>query len=79
MIKSFQKDRLNVEIYDSVDEMGKASAIKAAGLLNKAIVEKGEANLILATGASQFSFYKHLQKQKIDWQKITVFHLDEYK
>ena len=79
MIKSFQKDKLKVEIYDSVDLMAKASALKAAGLLNKAIAEKGEANLILATGASQFSFYKHFQGQQIDWGKITVFHLDEYK
>ena len=78
-MKTLQKDKLKIEVYENVDEMGKAAAISVAGLLQKAISEKGFANLILATGASQFSFLEHLQMQEIDWEKLTVFHLDEYK
>ncbi len=78
-ITKFQKDKLKIEVYENVDEIGKAAAISVAGLLQKSISEKGFANLILATGASQFSFLEHLQNQEIDWKKITVFHLDEYK
>lgn len=74
----FQKDNLKVKILENPDEVGKAAAIAVAERLNKAITEKGSANLILATGASQFQFLEHLQKQAIDWRKITVFHLDEY-
>ncbi|MCF6332836.1 MAG: glucosamine-6-phosphate deaminase [Draconibacterium sp.] len=75
----FSKDKLKVKTFETVNEMGKQAAISVAQKLNESINEKGFANLILATGASQFSFLEHLQKQKIDWQKITVFHLDEYK
>ena len=78
-MKKFQKDNLKVEVYDTVDEMGNAAAESVAKILNDAIAKKNNANLILATGASQFSFLENLQKQRIDWKKITVFHLDEYK
>ena len=75
----FKKDNLNIKIFATKDEMGKAAADAVAKKLNDAISEKGFSNLILATGASQFQFLEHLQKQVIDWKKITVFHLDEYK
>lgn len=73
------KEHLDVKIFATKDEMGKAAAISVAKKLNAAVAEKGFANLILATGASQFQFLEHLQQQAIDWKKITVFHLDEYK
>lgn len=79
MIREFQKENLEVKIFESKDKLGEASAISVAEKLTQAIAEKGKANLILATGASQFQFLEHLQKQEIDWKKITVFHLDEYK
>jgi len=75
----FKKDKLEVKVFENKDELGKASAIEVARKLGKAIAEKGFANLILATGASQFQLLEHLQQQEIDWKKITVFHLDEYK
>jgi glucosamine-6-phosphate deaminase len=74
-----KKDHLNVRIFSNKDEMGKAAAVSVAKKLKEAVAEKGFANLILATGASQFQFLEHLQQQSIDWKKITVFHLDEYK
>jgi glucosamine-6-phosphate deaminase len=77
-MKKLQKEKLKIEVYNNGEELGKAAAISVANKLNDAISEKGFANLILATGASQFQFLEHLQKQKIDWKRITVFHLDEY-
>ncbi len=77
--KSFQKDNLKVKVYNETDEMGLAAAVFVADKLKAAIAEKGSANLILATGASQFAFIKNFQKQDVEWGKITVFHLDEYK
>jgi glucosamine-6-phosphate deaminase len=74
----FKKDKLTVKIFPGKNEMGKAAANSVAERLNAAIAEKDFANLILATGASQFQFLEHLQQQAIDWKKITVFHLDEY-
>lgn len=78
-MKEISKENLNVKIFATKDEMGKVAATTVAQKLNAAIAEKGFANLILATGASQFQFLEHLQQQAIDWKKITVFHLDEYK
>ena len=58
--------------------MGEAAAGFVSQHLHEAIQKNGAANLILATGTSQFSFLEALKKKDIDWEKITVFHLDEY-
>ena len=78
-MKQLQKENLKIEVHETVNKMGLAAAKSVAEILDNSISEKGFANLILATGASQFSFLENLQKQNIDWKKITVFHLDEYK
>jgi glucosamine-6-phosphate deaminase len=78
LIKSFYKGNLRVEIFDKKEDMGQASAIFVAHKLNEAIGKKGFGNLILGTGASQFPFLEVFLKQKIDWGKINLFHLDEY-
>lgn len=79
MTKSFTIDKLQVTVYGDPTEMGEAAADFVESKLDEAIRQRGEANLILATGASQFSFLKALQGKVIDWKRITVFHLDEYK
>lgn len=58
--------------------LGKVAAEKGAELIRKAILEKGKANVILATGASQFEMLTELLKEDIDWSVVTGFHLDEY-
>lgn len=79
MIKSYTIDQLQVAVYGNANEMGEAAADLVKNKLDEAIRQRGGANLILATGASQFSFLKALQQKVLDWKKITVFHLDEYK
>jgi glucosamine-6-phosphate deaminase len=76
--KSFNKDNLQVKIYNEEKEMGNAAADFVVQHLQLAIQEKGTANLILATGASQFAFLDALKQKQLDWKKVTVFHLDEY-
>jgi glucosamine-6-phosphate deaminase len=71
-------DNLKVSVYENIDKMGEAAADFAAAKINAAIVQKGQANIILATGASQFSFLKALKQKDIDWSQVVVFHLDEY-
>lgn len=59
--------------------MGAAAAAAAAQAIKKAIEEHGRANIILATGASQFEMLKNLVEAKtVDFSKVTMFHLDEY-
>lgn len=78
-IQSFRKDSLQVRIFTEEAAMGTAAADFVAGHLRSVIESKGSANLILATGTSQFSFLEALKQQDLDWKNITVFHLDEYK
>jgi glucosamine-6-phosphate deaminase len=77
-IKNFKIDDLQVKVYGEEKEMGAAAAEFVAVKIAAAIAEKGSANLILATGTSQFSFLEALKEKEIEWSKITVFHLDEY-
>ena len=50
-----------------------------AQFIRDAIAARGEANIIVATGASQFEMLAELVKQPdIAWNKVTAFHLDEY-
>lgn len=66
-------------IYATKDEMGAAAANTAAEAIKHAIREKGQANIILATGESQFQMLEHLVASKgVDWFKVVMFHLDEY-
>ncbi|MGI8638217.1 MAG: glucosamine-6-phosphate deaminase [Segetibacter sp.] len=60
-------------------ELGKSAGKAAAGLIMDAIEQNGFANIILATGASQFETLKQLiSEREIDWSKVVMFHLDEY-
>lgn len=58
--------------------LGLAAGTDAAVLIRAAIKEKGAANIILATGTSQFATLQQLIKEDIDWNKVNMFHLDEY-
>jgi glucosamine-6-phosphate deaminase len=66
-------------IYKTKQEMGSAAAAHAAEAIKQAIEEKGQANIILATGTSQFETLMSLVNTRgIDFSKVTMFHLDEY-
>jgi len=69
---------MEIVISNSKSELGKKATITGAGLIRKAIQTNGAANIIVATGASQFEMLNELIKQEIDWSKVTAFHLDEY-
>ena len=58
--------------------MGNLLARQAKDSIKKVISKKGHANIILATGASQFTLLENLVKADIDWSVVTMFHLDEY-
>ena len=60
-------------------ESGQKAAAQGAALIKKTIAAKGTANIILATGASQFEMLEALTAtEAIDWSAVTLFHLDEY-
>ncbi len=65
-------------ISKSREVLGKEAAVKGADLIREAIKLKGEATIIVATGASQFDMLRVLVKEDLDWSVVTAFHLDEY-
>ena len=69
---------MQIEIYNTAQESGKAAAKHATQLLRKTIEVNGAANIILATGTSQFEILNQLISEDIDWSKVIMFHLDEY-
>ncbi len=60
-------------------ELGPAAAKVGAALLRQALSANGTANIIVATGSSQFEMLAALAKEAdIRWDRVTAFHLDEY-
>lgn len=69
---------MELKIYENSKELGAHAADFIAEKLNNAIREKGTARIILSTGASQFDMFKCLVKKQVAWEKVIMFHLDEY-
>lgn len=69
---------MHLTVSQNPDELGKAAAKKAGEVLNKAIEKNGKARIVFSTGASQNETLAYLLREKVDWRKVEVFHLDEY-
>ncbi len=70
---------MEIHVMQDHYELGKAAGKKAAQIIRDSIDLRGVANIILATGISQFETLKQLISEKnIDWGKVVMFHLDEY-
>ena len=70
---------MKVDISPSKQELGRRAATAGAAAIRAAIAARGAANVIVATGASQFEMLAELVAAKdIDWSKVVFFHLDEY-
>ena len=69
---------MQIQICNDSQHAGIESGKKGAQIIRDAISEKGYANIILATGTSQFETLKQLVAEEIDWSKVSLFHLDEY-
>ena len=59
---------MEIIIANDVKELGQAAGHSAADLIRQAIAENGSANIILATGTSQFETLNQLISEPgIDW------------
>ena len=71
--------KFNIDRSENARELGQKSGDRAAEIIKKAIAENGQANIILATGTSQFeTLQRLLTHDDIDWSNVVMFHLDEY-
>src|SRR5882757_1561271 len=74
----FEFEALTVHV-DDVDEIARDAAIEAADAIRAAIADRGEANVMLATGNSQLTFLVELiQIPDVEWERVRAFHMDEY-
>jgi glucosamine-6-phosphate deaminase len=70
---------MQVGIYESNAAAGWAAAGDLGRILRHAIAERGEAAIIVATGNSQLTFMEALRAEPdIAWDRISIFHMDEY-
>ena len=69
---------MDIQVFRTKEETGAAAGALTAERINAALAERGAANIILATGASQFEMFAALTTLAVDFSKVTAFHLDEY-
>ena len=75
----FKKDKLDVKIYKTRDEMGKAASEDIAVAIKALLSQKEEINMIFAAAPSQNDMLLHLcERDDIEWERINAFHMDEY-
>ena len=78
-MKTFIKDKLTVNVYDSRSEMGKAAAKDIKDRIDCLLKEKAEINMIFAAAPSQNDVLLALVNDKtIEWNRINAYHMDEY-
>src|SRR5512134_2430326 len=70
---------MHIIVSENAKTLGVVAGKKAGALIRAALQEKRFATIILATGTSQFETLIQLtQEPNIDWERVTMFHLDEY-
>ena len=69
---------MKVLVHDTTETLGEQASAQGAEAIVDAIETSGHANIIVATGASQFAMLDSLIAHDIDWGRVTAFHLDEY-
>jgi glucosamine-6-phosphate deaminase len=70
---------MQLKVFNDKASLSTAAAQQASSSIRKAIADHGRARVIAATAASQIEFLNALTKAPdIDWQRVELFHLDEY-
>jgi glucosamine-6-phosphate deaminase len=68
-----------LRIFEDKVSLSRAAAEQAAATMRRAIGDRGQARIVVATGTSQIAFLEDLTKAEgIDWKRVEMFHLDEY-
>ena len=58
--------------------MAQRAAACAAQAISRTIAQNGEARILLSTGESQIEAIRYLTEMEVEWDKVVMFHLDEY-
>jgi glucosamine-6-phosphate deaminase len=78
-VESKTIDLMHAHIFESKEKLGQRAADDLATLLSRLVGKQGKAAVILAAGKSQLTFFGALRTLKgVPWEKVTLFHMDEY-
>ena len=78
-MKTFVKDKLTVNIYETRKKMGDAAAADIKACIAKMLSEKAEINMIFAAAPSQNEVLAALANDsEIEWNRVNAYHMDEY-
>lgn len=69
---------MRISICDDKRDLGKLAARAGADKIKSAIETRGEAFIVLESGASQIETLKKLATSDIPWDKVSVFQFDEF-
>lgn len=70
---------MRIQLRDNREQLGRIAAEQAATAIRRSIEERGRARVVGASAASQIEFLEALiASPNIDWDKVELFHLDEY-
>lgn len=79
LIRTFKKDKLIVNVYNSRVELGKSAAMEAAAYLRALLAQKKEVYAVFAAAPSQSDFLSELATAPdIAWERVHAMHMDEY-
>jgi glucosamine-6-phosphate deaminase len=68
-----------VRVHPDEAELGAAAADDAATAIREAVAARGVANVMFASGNSQFAFLDALvARDDVEWSRLVGFHMDEY-
>ena len=78
-MRTFKKDLLNVNIYETREEMGNAAARDIKARILSLLQTRETINMIFAAAPSQNEvLYALATDKEIPWNRINAFHMDEY-
>ena len=78
-MKSFRKDLLTVNIYETRAEMGASAARDIKARILALLAVKDSINMIFAAAPSQNEVLAALATDReIPWERVNAFHMDEY-
>jgi glucosamine-6-phosphate deaminase len=70
---------MKISVHADAAALGAAAAADVAQAIAEAVRARGRARIIVATGASQFTFLEALvARSDVPWAQVDAFHLDEY-
>lgn len=70
---------MKISVHPDAAALGGAAAADVALAIREAVQARGRARIIVATGASQFTFLDALvARTDVPWAQVDAFHLDEY-